>query len=51
MRNRRGDIDIDKIIGWSIVLIVLAIIIYGYIDLKRGGSGTIAAIRQRFFGA
>lgn len=44
--NKRGDIEIDKLIGWSIAIFVLIMVVVALIALKGKGIGAVAYIKQ-----
>ena len=44
--SKRGDIEVDKLIGWSIAIFVLLLLIVGIIVLKGKDISAVAYIKQ-----
>lgn len=48
--GKKGDIDIDTVVGWGIAIIVLVLVIGLYLLLKDKGTSLIGSIKGIFGG-
>lgn len=41
VKNKRGDFDIDEVVGWGIAIVFFALLVFAAIILYKGKGGAI----------